>query len=273
MPADETPGDRPEGRPPETELPVDPRIEARRKDVHSRRRLRVWITIGVVAVLLAVAFGISRSSLLDVDEVEVIGAQRTGANQVLEVAGVELGTPLLGLDLSGSRNSIAALPWVDQVRSSRTWGGKVTFDVTERTAVAQVPFDAQIPGEQSWAVVDLQGRVLQVDPIRRQLPVVLFGPVPEPGGWLGGSALPLLEISQALIPLQGEEIGAISWVNGQMIVDLPGVGQVHWGGRDNPRGKAVALATFLARVDLHCYEKVDLSDPDRPALTPIEECS
>lgn len=273
MPADETPGEQPEGRPSETELPVDPRIEARRKDVHSRRRLRVWITIGVVAVLLAVAFGISRSSLLDVDEVEVIGARRTGANQVLEVAGVESGTPLLGLDLSGPRRSIAALPWVDQVRSSRTWGGKVTFDVTERTAVAQIPLEAQIPGEQSWAVVDIQGRVLQVDSTRGQLPVVLFGPVPEPGEWLGESALPLLEASEALVPLQGEEIGAISWVNGQLIVDLPGVGQAHWGGRDDPQDKAVALATFLARVDLHCYEKVDLSIPERSALTPIEDCS
>ncbi|MCY3863246.1 MAG: FtsQ-type POTRA domain-containing protein [bacterium] len=273
MPADETPGDRPEGRPLESELPVDPRIEARRKDVHSRRRLRVWITIGVVVVLFAAAFGISRSSLLDVDEVEVIGARRAGVNQVLEAAGVEPGTPLLGLDLSGPRRSIAALPWVDQVRSSRTWGGKVTFDVTERTAVAQIPVEAQIPGEQSWAVVDLQGRVLQVDSTRGQLPVVLFAPVPEQGEWLSESVLPLLEISQALVPLQGSEIGPIFWDNGQLIVDLPGVGHAYWGGRDDPRGKAVALATFLARVDLHCYEKVDLSDPDRPALTPIEDCS
>lgn len=273
MSSDETSGDQPEGRPPEPELPVDPRIDARRKDIRSRRRLRVWITIGVVVVLFAAAFGVSRSSLLDVDEVEVIGARRTGANQVLEAAGVEPGTPLLGLDLAGPRRSIAALPWVDQVRSSRTWGGKVTFDVTERTAVAQVPVEAQIPGEQSWAVVDLQGRVLQVDPIRGQLPVVLFGPVPEPGEWLGERSLPLLEASHALVPLQDEGIGAISWVDRRLIVDLPGVGHAYWGGRDDPRGKAVALATFLARVDLHCYEKVDLSIPERPALTPIEDCS
>ena len=283
MPADETPNDRPEGKapegkapegkPPETQPLVDPRIEARRNNVNSRRRLRVWIAIGIVVVLVAAAFGISRSSLLDVDEVEVIGARRTGAQRVLEVAGVEPGTPLLGLDLSGPRKSIAALPWVSQVRSSRTWGGKVTFDVTERIAIAQVPLEAQIAGEQSWAVVDIQGRVLQIYPVRGRLPVVLFGPVPEPGGWLSAAALPLLEASQALIPLQGEEIGAISWVDGELVVDLPGVGRAHWGGRDDPRGKAVALATFLARVDLHCYEKIDLSIPELPALTPIDDCS
>ncbi|MYH73094.1 MAG: FtsQ-type POTRA domain-containing protein, partial [Acidimicrobiia bacterium] len=102
---------------------VDPRIEARRIGVRSRRRLRVWISIGVIAVLAAAAFGVTQSPLLDVDEVEVIGARRTSAAQVLEAAGVELGTPLLGLDLSGPRKSIAALPWVNQVRSSRTWGG------------------------------------------------------------------------------------------------------------------------------------------------------
>ena len=99
-------------------------------------------------MVVAIAFGITQSPLLDVDEVEVIGGTRTGADQILEAAGVEPGTPLLGLDLSGPRKAIAALPWVDQVRSRRTWGGKVTFDVTEREAVAQIPVD------ESWALVD-----------------------------------------------------------------------------------------------------------------------
>ena len=251
--------------------PVDPRIEARRNDVRSRRRLRVWITAGIAVVLAAAAFGISQSPLLDVDEIEVIGAPRTGADQILEAAGVEAGAPLLGLDLSGPRKSIAALPWVDQVRSSRTWGGKVTFDVTEREAVAQIPVDEE------WALADGQGRVLQVTPTPGNLPVVLFSPVPQPGGWLRDAALLLLEASEALIPLQGDDIGAISLENGQVVVDLPGGGKVYWGGRDDPRGKAIALATMLAKVvDADCLErleKIDLSVPELPSLTPKEACS
>lgn len=262
MTSDETADGRPQDQP-----PVDPRIEARRHDVRSRRRLRVWITAGAVLVLLAIGFGVTQSPLLDVDEVEVIGARRTGAAHVLEVAGIEPGAPLLGLDLSGPRRSIAALPWVDQVRSNRTWGGKVTFDITERTAVAQIPV------EEKWALVDLHGRVLQIDPTPANVPVVLFSPVPEPGEWLSGSALPLLEASEALIPLHGDGIGSISRVNGQVIVDLPGAGQVHWGGRDDPRGKAVALATFLAKVDLECFEIIDLSVPEFPVLTRNDNCS
>ena len=263
---DQVPDDQPEG-PPQQEPPaVDPRIEARRNNVQSRRRLRMWIAAGSVAVLVAVAFGITQSPLLDVDEVEVIGGARTGADQILEAAGVEPGTPLLGLDLSGPRKSIAALPWVDQVRSQRTWGGKVTFDVTEREAVARVPVDEE------WALVDRQGRVLQVSPAGENLPVVLVGPVPEPGGWLRDSALPLLEASEALIPLEGEGIGSISWVNGQVIVDIPGGGQAHWGGRDDPGKKAATLATFLAEVDLECLEKIDLSVPELPVLTRHDPC-
>lgn len=277
MPTDETPEDRSpdqpqDPQPQDPQPPVDPRIEARRNDVHSRRRLRVWITVGAVAVLLAIGYGITQSPLLDVDEVEVIGAPRTGVDQVLEAAGIDLGTPLLGLDLSGPRRDIAALPWVDQVRAGRTWGGKVTFDVTERSAVAQIPVEAQIPGEQSWAVVDLQGRVLQINSTPWELPVVLFGPVPEPGEWLGGRALPLLEVSEALVSLQDDGIESISWVDGRVMVDLPGDVRAHWGGRDDPRGKAVVLATFLARVDLHCFEMIDLSIPEFPALTPIDDC-
>ena len=267
MPPNEKPEDLTPSETEDPHPPIDPRIEARRNDVHARRRLRAWVTVGALAVLVAIGYGITQSPLLDVDEVEVIGARRTGADKVLEVAGIELGTPLLGLGLSGPRESIAALPWVDQVRSNRTWGGKVTFDVTERTAVAQIPADEQ------WAVVDLQGRVLQVDPVPWDLPVVLFGSVPEPGEWLAGGALPLLEISAALVPLHDERIGAISWVAGKATVDLPGQTRAHWGGRDDPHGKAVALATLLARVDLHCFEVIDLSIPELPALTPIDDCS
>ncbi len=266
MSSDQTPEDEQKDQIP----PVDPRIEARRNDVRSRRRLRVWITVGVAVVLVAAGFGISQSPLLDVDEIEVIGGPHTGTDQILEAAGVELGTPLLGLDLSGPRRSIAALPWVDQVRSSRTWGGKVTFDVTEREAVAQIPVD------EGWALADGQGRVLQVTPTSANLPEVLISPVPQPGGWLRSAALPLLEASEALIPLQGENIGPISLENGQVIVDLPGGGDVLWGGRDDPRGKAIALATMLARVvDEDCLERlqrIDLSVPELPSLTPKDAC-
>ena len=266
MPPDKTPENPSASTRQVSKPPVDPRIEARRNNVNSRRRLRVWITIGIVAVLLAVGFGITQSPLLDVDEVKVIGAQRTGIDTVLEAAGVDLGTAILGLDLSGPRGSIAALPWVDQVRASRTWGGKVTFDVTERSAVAQIPVDGR------WAVVDVHGRVLQIDSTAWKLPVVLFAPVPEPGDWLSARALPLLEVGEALVPVQGEGIGAISRVDGRVTVDLPGELKAHWGGRDDPHGKAVVLATFLARVDLHCFEIIDLSIPEFPALTPIDDC-
>lgn len=278
MSSDETSGDRPgdqaqaqpkgqsKGQPKDRPL-VDPRIAARRTGIRSRRRFRIWISIGIVVVLLAIGYGITQSSLLDVDEVEVIGAQRTGEADILEAAGVDPGEPLLGLDLSGSRRSIAALPWVDQVRSNRTWGGKITFDVTEREAIAQIPVN------EAWALADREGRVLQVNPTRGALPVVLFAPVPEPGAWLSESALPLLEASEALIPLQGKGIGPISWVSGQVVVDLIGEGLVLWGGRDDPHGKADALARMLAEVDLKCVETVKVTIPELPALTTIDGCS
>lgn len=269
MSSDAASGARPDGQAraqSQDKALVDPRIAARRAGIRSRRRSRVWMSIVVVAVLLATGFGITQSPLLDVDEVEVIGARRSGAARVLEAAGVEPGTPLLGLDLSGPRRSIAALPWVDQVRSSRTWGGKVTFDVTEREAIAQIP-----AGEE-WALADREGRVLQVSPTRGALPVVLAAPVPQPAEWLSESALPLLEASEALIPLQGKGIGPISWANGQVVVGLVGEGEVHWGGRDDPGGKADALSRILAAVDLKCVQTVNLTEPERPALTAIDGC-
>ena len=174
----------------------------------------------------------------------------------------------MGLDLSGPRRSIVALPWVDQVRSSRTWGGKVTFEITEREAVAQVP------AADGWAMVDRRGRVLQVTPIPTALPTVLVNTVPEPGGWLHEATLPLLEVSEALIPVAGSGIGPISLANGEVVVALAHGGQAHWGGRDDPTGKATSLATVLDQVErLDCVAKIDLSVPEFPVLTRNENCS
>ncbi|MYG94082.1 MAG: FtsQ-type POTRA domain-containing protein [Acidimicrobiia bacterium] len=245
---------------------MEPRIAMRRTNVRFRRRRRIWISVGLLALLVAAGYAFTQSPLLDVDEIQVIGAQRTGAHNVIEVAGIELGTPLLGLDLAGARRAIAALPWVDQVRSNRTWGGEITFDVSERTAVAQVWVN------QKWALVDIAGRVLEVVPSRQRLPVVLVGAVAEPGGWLSSVVVPLLEVSEALMPIAGRGIDSIAWQNDQVMVNLVGDQQVYWGGRENAEAKAVALATFLDKVNSNCYDKIDLSVPAFPVLTSNRDC-
>ncbi|MCY3967165.1 MAG: FtsQ-type POTRA domain-containing protein [bacterium] len=246
---------------------MEPRIAARRTDVRARRRLRIWILLGVVGLLVALAWGFTQSPFLDVDEVVVIGAQRTGSQNVLDAAGIEVGTPLLGLDLDGPRRSVAALPWVHRVRSNRTWGGKITLDVVEREAVAQA-----YTGD-FWVLVDVKGRVLQEGNRQQKLPVVQVASVPEPGGWLASSAAPLLEVSEALMPLAGRHsLGAISWQNAQVVVGLEGDRQALWGSADSSQAKAVALATFLEKVDSDCYEQIDLGVPDFPVLTSSGLC-
>ncbi len=247
-------------------LTEEPRIAERRRDVITRRRLRIWITAGAVVVVVALGWGFTQSSFLDVDEVRVIGAQRTGPQAVIEAAGIELGTPLLGLDLEAPRSAVAALPWVDLVRSSKTWGGIITLDVSERTAVAQVFVNNR------WALVDVHGRVLAVVASKQQLPVVAVSNVAKPGGWLAPEAIPLVEASQALMPLAGTEIGAISWQDDQVVVALPADRQVLWGGSENTQAKAIALATFLEKVDSNCYEQIDLSVPEFPVLTSNNIC-
>ena len=69
------------------------------------------------------------------------------------------------------------------------------------------------------------------------------------------------------------DIGAISLMDGEVVVALPGEGLAHWGGRDDPEGKADALARILVEADMNCVEKVNLSIPERPALTRIDDCS
>ena len=73
---------------------IDPRLEARRVEVardNGRRRLRkVLIALTVLLVLLGLG-ALTRSPLLDVDEVVVRGADQVPAATVRTAAGVPLG--------------------------------------------------------------------------------------------------------------------------------------------------------------------------------------
>lgn len=254
-------------------LTIDPRLQARRIEVlrlRGRRRLRVLATMLTLAVVAALGWWLVKMSpVLDVDAVRIEGTVQTDASAVLQAAGVEVGQPLVEVDVSAARDAIVALPWVASVTSDRDWSGDVTFDVVERTAVAVVP------GESGWLLVDARGRVLDT---RATVPadvVVVDGSTwaVSPGGWVGEGALPALDIAALLPEGLRSSVASIDASDGALDLVLFGGGRVLLGDATELDQKFLSALTLLRRIDQRCVDRVDVRAPAVPVLTRLTGCS
>jgi len=169
-----------QARPP-TRPAVDPRIRARRRQVAQeqvRRRRRVTLSALGLVLLLAGAYGVSRTPLFLVDEVRVSGVSGVRAEEVREVAAIGRGTNLLDIDIDAVTTRVEDLPWVKDavVRRLPT---AVELRVVPRTAAAVVRL-----ARAAWVV--------------------------DPDGWMlaGGSPAELVRIDapNAVLPSVGERI-------------------------------------------------------------------
>ena len=136
-----------------------PKFRERRAEVedqtqHSRQR-KLIVLAGLIALGL-LGWAATQSALLDVDEVRIVGAERTSAAYLRNVAGVELGTPVLGLDANTIEERLALLPEVAAVTVASNWGGLVTVEITERLPVAR------IESADGTAVIGGDGLVLEI---------------------------------------------------------------------------------------------------------------
>jgi cell division protein FtsQ len=281
------------------DVAVDPRMRARRigvrRDAGQRRLRRITLVLLLVALLVGAAAA-SRSPLLDVDRVTVEGGEHTTADEVRREAAVQLGEPLVSVDVDAVRERVERLPWVDHATVSRRWPSAVNVQVTEREAVALVP----VTGSHA-ALVDAEGRVLSIE---RSVPPATDGPdaptgaggeggqdaavVPPPGlpeglalltgvggpivegGVLEGDAREALEVALAL---SDRLPGVATSVSVDLEAELAAGGVVRFGGADEVDAKVTAVETVLDQVDLACLAVLDVTVPGSPALTRHQGCS
>ena len=141
---------------------VDPRVAKRRQEVTraaGRRRLRILLVLGAVVGFVLVVVGVLLSPVLDVDRVEVRGADHTSLAAVVETTGLsEPGHPMIAVDRFALAERIERLPWVDSAVVTRRWPSTVRVAITERAALGVIG----VPG--GVAVVDREGRVLSIAP-------------------------------------------------------------------------------------------------------------
>jgi len=248
---------------------IDPRIRARRIEVQrveGRRRLQRLVDLGLVLLVAGAFAGALWTPLLDVDEIRVRGADRTGAATIREHAGILTGDPLVSVDLAEAGRRLRALPWVGEVRLHRGVDGVVAITIVERSPVAWVTAGG------GPVLVDRDGRVLGSGAsVAGALELRGVGTVPEAGGFLSAPyrrALLLAERLDAAVP------GALASLSADPLVGrLAEGGEVHFGDGKLLDAKVQALQTVLEQVDLTCLAVLDLSLPGSPVLTREQRCS
>jgi len=260
-----------------------------RRDAGQRRLRRLTLVLAALALVVGAAVA-TRSSLLDVDRVEVTGAEQTSAEAVLRAAAVEPGEPLVSVDLEAAARRVEQLPWVDDVTVARRWPSTVEVQVSEREPVAL----AQLTGAHD-ALVDAEGRVLAVErrpadggddeagaegegvpgggaPAGLASLVVLTdvdGPVVE-GGTLEDDARQALRVALAVAERMP---GAVTSVSTELEAELADGGIIRFGDAERLDAKVTAAKTVLDQVDLSCLAVLDVRVPGSPALTRHQGCS
>jgi len=289
-----------------------PKFRERRAEVedqtqHSRQR-KLIVLAGLIALGL-LGWAATQSALLDVDEVRIVGAERTSAEYLRDVAGVELGTPVLGLDANTIEERLALLPEVAAVTVASNWGGLVTVEITERLPVAR------IESADGTAVIGGDGLVLEIieriplgggtglsdaglsdaglsntgltnpDEVGDPVPLEPLPPeidvLPEIAGAMfstdRGRQIPdvlddALRVA-AVIPADISSVtDRIEITVDSLVLRVVGGGDIALGDARDLDAKFDAVRAFLAQVDLSCLDTLNVRAPSVPVIRRTPNC-
>ncbi len=73
---------------------------------------------------------------LTVSDIQAVGRQRTGTQDILKALGVSASTPILGLDLMDAKRRVESLPWVANAEIERRLPHTLRVVITERVPIA-----------------------------------------------------------------------------------------------------------------------------------------
>lgn len=246
---------------------MDPRIAERRISVTraaGRRRLRRLLVGLAIVGALGGALGALFSPLLDVDRFDVRGADDRSA-EVIAASGIDVGAPLLLVDLARAERSVGALAWVGSVRVDRVLLGTV-----------RIVIEASIPV--AW-VAGAEGAVTFVD--ARGRPQAAPEPPPVPAGASVApvtAGLPELvvadgagrrtpraaaRVAASLGPLT-PRVATITVTDGVVVLGLHAGPEVRFGRAIRLAEKARSAAAVLAAPGIEEAAYLDVSVPAAP---------
>ena len=233
--------------------PPTRRPKARRLRPRSRRWLAVLLLGAVLGIAGGVAWALLGSRFFSVRSVVVTGTHLVPESEVLAVADVEPGTPLIRVNTARIAARVLTIRQVRSVRVSTSWPDRVVIAVQERISALAVA----LPGG-GFDLIDADGVVVRSAATRPR-------------------RLPLYRTTAAVSSLRGNpDVGAAAAVLGELPASLrssvssvtaPSPDQVTlllssgvtilWGGADDAAAKAEELAVLMP-THAHYY---DVSSP------------
>lgn len=247
---------------------VDPRIQARRKEVRehgARRGLRKMIGLTLLLALVGGAVWLYQSEYLDVDTIVIAGAVESDPEAVLEAEGLTPGKPMLLSRVRSGRaeRAIKDDPWVrDAV---------VRVELPDTIAVEVIEYlpGAWAKSPDGWLLISPEGVVLLKTPTPgTALPHVDVGVgVVQPGSVLDSAALlGALEFASHLPAVYRPGV-AVDSRDGELWAEVDG----HVVRLGEPRSMVDKALAMKALLDHGIEEgaEVNLVAPTRPAIVPV----
>jgi cell division protein FtsQ len=241
--------------------PLRPRRRRSRRPVDPRRRLLTVLGVGAL-VAVVVAWVVLGSPLLAVRTVQVDGETALTEAQVVQVAGVAEGTPLVRVDTAAAAARVAALPQVASVEVTRGWPNTVVVTLAERIPVALVTDDG------IRRLIDADGVVF--DTITGDTPAgVVPLDVPDPGPDDAATTAALGALTALPRDVRAEVTGVAARTADDVTLTLTDGRSVRWGSADQTERKAEVLGALLDQIEsgaLDPADTLDVSTPDSVVL-------
>lgn len=245
---------------------VERQVAVQRENLKQRNN-KVLIACALVAVAL---FGLllTQGPLLDIDEVEVVGATTLDTSAVAALAEIVPGDPLMGLDLGLIEDRLEIVPDIASASVSKSWGGTVTITLVERVPTVQ------FKNGDTWIVTGSDGIVIaHEDAPRTGVPGVrgaLFQTVP--GRRVPAEVNVSLSVAAAMPPDVSAMVETITQTADSLILDLHGGATIELGDARNLAEKFAAARAFLAHVELRCVDAINVQAPTVPVVVRANGC-
>jgi cell division protein FtsQ len=211
-----------------------------------------------LAVLAAIAWGVSKSPLLDVDHVRIRGEKKVTAAEVEAAAGIHPGDAMVWIDTGQAVDGVEALPYVKQATVTREWPDTVRIQVRERRPVAWVA------GPAGKVLVDGTGRVLEtVDTPPPAVPELRGAKVvPPPGGRI--DALDAARVAGALDVLAAAGTTSVERTDHGVVLHRAEGEEIRMGAPTQIGVKLRAAFAVLQNSEGQPVNYVDVSVPTNP---------
>jgi cell division protein FtsQ len=228
-----------------------------------RGRRVVAAAIAVAMVIVATLLVVSRSSLLDLRHLEVVGTTSLTRGEVERLAGLSSSTNVMWFDPGAVEQRLESNPWVATATVSRRLPGTIRISVVERVPVAM------IRDERGFTIVAADGVALSTverDPALPEI-VVVAGSRARWGNAQGRAAA-----ARAIDGLAGgRRPGVLRAVlrSGSLTVELDGGTRVEFGEPIGIEAKAAAARRILrwASSRRASVARVNVIAPDSPTAT------